>query len=162
MTGKLHTFSYLEKLSTAVLLSFLTCWNFIFQFSSVAESCPTLCAPWTGAHQASLYIVTPGGYSIHVRWVGDTIQPSHPLLSPSPPTFNPSQHQGLFKGVSSSHQVAKGLEFQLQNQSFQCIFRTDFLSDGLVGSPCSPRDSQIVFSNTTIQKHQFFSAQLSL
>ena len=63
----------------------------------------------------------------HVHWVSDAIQPSHPLLSPSPPTFNLSQHQGLFRWVSSSPQVAKVLEFQLQHQSFQWIFRTDFL-----------------------------------
>ena len=71
----------------------------------------------------------------HVHWVSDTIQPSHPLLSPSHLAFNLSQHQGLFKWVSCSHQVAKVLEFQLQYQSFQWIFRTDFLYDGLVGSP---------------------------
>jgi len=63
----------------------------------------------------------------HVHWVGDAIQPSHPLPSPSPPTFRLSQHQGLFQGVSSLHQVAKGLEFQLQRQSFQWTFRTHFL-----------------------------------
>ena len=62
----------------------------------------------------------------HVHWVSDAIQPSHPLSSPSP-AFNFSQHQGLFKWVSSSQQVAKGLELQLQHQSFQWIFRTDFL-----------------------------------
>ena len=78
----------------------------------------------------------------HVHWVSDSIQPSHPLSSPSPPTFNLSQHQGLFQWVSSSHQVAKVLGFQLQHRSFQWIFRTDFLQDGLVGSPCSPKDSQ--------------------
>ena len=60
--------------------------------------------------------------------------PSNPLWPPSPPTFNLSQNQGLFKRVSSSHQVAKVLEFQLQDQSFQCIFRTDFLQDGPTGS----------------------------
>ena len=76
----------------------------------------------------------------HVHWIGNAIQPSHPLSSASPPAFNLSQHQGLFQGVSSSHQVAKVLEFQLQ--SFQWIFRTDFLENWLVGSPCSPRDSQ--------------------
>ena len=59
----------------------------------------------------------------HVYWVGDAIQPSHPLSSPSPPTFNLSQHQGLFQWVSSLHEVAKVLEFQLQHQSFQWIFR---------------------------------------
>ena len=68
---------------------------------------------------------------IHVHWVGDTVQPSHLLLSPSLPVFNLSQHQGLFHWVSSSHQVAKVLEFQLQHLSFQWIFRTDFLWDWL-------------------------------
>ena len=62
----------------------------------------------------------------HVRWVGDAIQPSHPLSSPSP-AFNLSQYQGLFKRLSSSHQVAKILEFQLQHLSFQWTPRTDFL-----------------------------------
>ena len=62
----------------------------------------------------------------HVHWVGDAIQSSHPLSSPSP-AFSLSQHQGLFQWVSSSHPVAKVLEFQLQDQSFQWIFRTDFL-----------------------------------
>ena len=78
----------------------------------------------------------------HVHCVSDATQPSQPLLFPSPPTFSLSQHQGLCKCVSSSHQVAKVLEFQLQHQSFQWIFRTDFLYDGLVGSPYCPRDSQ--------------------
>ena len=63
----------------------------------------------------------------HAHRVGDAIQPSHPLSSPSPPAFNLSQHQGLFQWVSSLYQVAKVLELQLQHQSFQWIFRTDFL-----------------------------------
>ena len=63
----------------------------------------------------------------HVHWVDDAIQPSYPLLSPSPLAFNLSQHQGLFKWVSSSHQVAKVLESQLHHQSFQWTPRTDFL-----------------------------------
>ena len=62
----------------------------------------------------------------HVLRVGDAIQPSHPLSSPSPPTFNLSQHQGLFQWVCFSHQVAKVLEFLLQHQSFQWIFRLIF------------------------------------
>ena len=70
---------------------------------------------------------TPGVSQTHVHWVSDAIQPSHPLLSPSPPTFSLSQHQGLYHWpkVSSLHQVARVLEFQLQlqHQSFQCIFR---------------------------------------
>ena len=63
----------------------------------------------------------------HVHWVGDAIQPSHPLSSPSPPAPNPSQHQGLFQWVNSSHGVAKVLEFQLQPQSFQWTPRTGLL-----------------------------------
>ena len=78
----------------------------------------------------------------HVHQVSDAIQPSHSLQSLSPPALNLSQHQGLFQWVSSSHQVAKVLEFQLQHQFFQWIVKTDFLYDGLVGSPCCPRDSQ--------------------
>ena len=62
---------------------------------------------------------TPGVYPNPCPSVSDVIQPSHPLSSPSPPALNLSQHQGLFQGVSSSHQVAKALEFQLQHQSFQ-------------------------------------------
>ena len=62
-----------------------------------------------------------------VHRVGDAIQPSHPLSSPSPPTPNPSQHQGLFQWVNSSHEVAKVLEFQLQHQSFHWTPRTDLL-----------------------------------
>ena len=98
----------------------------VSQFSS--QSYPTLCDPmdcttpgFPVLHQLSELAQT------HVHWVGDAIQLSHPLLSPSPPIFNLSQHQGLFQWVSSSHEVAKVLEIQLQHQSFQCIFRTDFL-----------------------------------
>ena len=69
----------------------------------------------------------PESTQTHVQGVGDAIQPSHPLLSPSPSVLNLSQHQGLFKWVSSSHQVAKVLEFQLQHQSFQWTPRTDLL-----------------------------------
>ena len=116
-----------------------------FQFSSVAQSCPTLCNPMNHStpglpdHQQLLEFT-----QTHVHWVSDAIQPSQPLSSPSPPAPNPSHHQGLFQWVSSVHQVDKELEFQLQHQSFQRILRTDLLQDGLkeVGSPCSPRDSQ--------------------
>ena len=78
----------------------------------------------------------------HVHRTGDAIQPSHPPSSPSPPALNLSQHQGLFQRVSSSHQMAKILELQLQDQSFQCYsglisFRMDWLD-----SPCCPRDYQ--------------------
>ena len=91
------------------------------------------------------------------HWVGDAIQPSHPLSSPSPPAPNPSQHQGLFQRVNSS--VAKVLELQLRHQSFQRTPRTDLLQDGLVGSPCSPRDSQE--SSLTPQFKSIISSALS-
>ena len=84
---------------------------------------------------------TPG-VQTQVHWVGDAIQPSHPVSSPSPPAFKPSQHQSLFQWVNSSHEVAKVLEFQLQHHSFQRNPRVDLLKNGLVGSLCSPRDSQ--------------------
>ena len=98
------------------------------QLNSVAQSCLTLCNPMNRS--------TPGfpvhhqlleSTQTHVHRVGDAIQPSHPLLSPSPPALNLSQHQGLFQWVSSSHQVAKVLEFQLQHQSFQRTPRNDLL-----------------------------------
>ena len=98
------------------------------QFSSVAQSCPTLCDPMNRStpglpvhHQLPEFIQT------HIHRVSDDIQPSHPLSSPSPPAPSPSQHQGLFQWVSSSHQVAKVLGFQLQHQSFQWTPRTDLL-----------------------------------
>ena len=69
----------------------------------------------------------PESAKTHFRWVGDAIQPSHPPSSPSSPVFSLFQHQGLLKWVSSLHKVTKVLEFQLQHQSFQWIFRTDFL-----------------------------------
>ena len=84
----------------------------------------------------------------HVHWVSDSIQ-IYPLLSPSPPVFNLSQHQSLFQEFSSSDQVTKVLELQLQHHSFQWISRLDFLQDWLVWSPCFPRDSQE--STSTLQ-----------
>ena len=99
--------------------------------------------PWTAA-QARLPCPSPshGVTQTHDHWVGDAIQPTHPLSFPSPPAFDLSQQHGLFQRVSSSHQVAKVLEFQLQHQSFQWIFTTDFLYVWLVWSPCCTRDSQ--------------------
>ena len=76
------------------------------------------------------------------------------LCCPSPPSFSLSQHQGLFQWVSSSHKVAKVLEFQLQHQSLQWILRTDLLYDGLVGSPCSPRDSHKSSPTPQFKSHQ--------
>ena len=99
--------------------------------------------PWIAAHQASLvHHQLPEFTQTHVHRVGDAIQPSHPLSSPSPPAPSPSQHQSLFQWVNSSHEVANVLEFQLQCHSLQRNPRADLLQNRLVGSPCSPRDSQ--------------------
>ena len=110
-----------------------------FSLSVVSDSLQPhgLCTPGFPVHYQ-----LPELAQTHVHEVSDAIQPSHPLLSPSPPAFNLSWHQGLFQWVSSSHQVAKVLEFQLQHQSFQWTFRIDFLYDWLIWSPCSPRDSR--------------------
>ena len=117
--------------------------NHSLQFSSVAQSCLTLCDP--------MYCSTPG-FPVHqqlpeltetpVHQIGDAIQASRLLSSSSPPAFHLSHHQDLFQSVSSSHEVAKVLKLQLQHQYFQWTPRTDFLQDWLVRSPCSPRDSQ--------------------
>ena len=111
--------------------------------SSVAQSCLML---WDHMNCSTpgfpVHHQLPELVQTYAHRVSDAIQPSHPLLSPSSPAFNLSQHQGLFQWGSSSHQVARVLEFQLQHQSFQWIFRTNFLWDWLAWSPCSPRDSE--------------------
>ena len=128
------------------------------QFSSVAQSCPVLCDPMDcSTPEFPVHHRLPVLTQTHVHQVDDASQPSHLLLSPSPPTFNLSQYQGLFKRISSLHQVAKVLE--LQHHSFQWIFKVDFLKDWVVWSPYYPRDSSRVFSSIPIQKHQFFSTQ---
>ena len=106
--------SFFLETSADVFCSFFYCilsyW--FVQFSSVAQSCPTLCDPMNHStpglpvHQQLLEFT-----QTHVHQVGDAIQPSHPLSSPSPPAPNPSQHQGLFQWVNSSHEVAKVLDF---------------------------------------------------
>ena len=128
------------------------------QFSSVAQSCPTLCNPMNHSTPGlPVHHQLPEFTQTHAHWVGDTTQPSHPLLSPSPPAPNPSQHQGLFQWVNSLHEAAKVLEFQLQHQFFQ-----DWSPLGWTGwISLQSKGLSRVFSNTTVQKHQFFGAQLS-
>ena len=129
-------------------------------FSSVAQSCPTLCDPVNRSMPGlPVHHQLPEFTQTHVHRVGDAIQPSHPLSFPSPSAPSPSQHQGLFQWVSFSCEVAKVLEFQLQHLSFQWTPRTDLLSDRLVGSPCSPRDSQE--SSPTPQLKSINSSTLS-
>ena len=133
------------------------------QFSSVTESIPTLCDPMDCSMPGlPVHHQFPEFTQTHVHWASDAIQPSHPLSSPSPPTFNLSQHQGLFQWVRSLHEVAKVLEFQLQHQS---LFRTAY--SGLISLRMDfwillSKGLSRVFSNTTVQKYQFFGAQLSL
>ena len=139
------------------------------QFSSVAQSCPTLCNPMnrstsglTVHHQLLEYTQT------HVHWVGDAIQPSHPLSSLSPPAFNLSQHQSLFKWVTLHIRWPKYWSF-----SFNIIPSNEYsglIPLGWIGwISLSSRDlnflktlKKTIISNTTVQTHQFFSAQPSL
>ena len=127
------------------------------QLSSVAQSCPTLWPRGLQHTRLPCPSTTPRACSNSCpssQWCHPTISSS---VSPSPFAFNLSQHQGLFQWVSSLHLVAKVLAFQ--HQSFQWVFRTDRLQDGLVGSPCSPRDSQE--SSPTPQFKSINSAVLS-
>ena len=104
----------------------ISCRSESVQFSSVAQSCLTLCDPMDGSAPGfPVHHQLPELTQTHAHWVGDAIQPSHPLSSPSPPAFDLSQHQGLFQWVSSLNPVAKAVE--LQHQSFQWIFKVDFL-----------------------------------
>ena len=128
-----------------VLISQISvCWHPISQsVRSVAQSCPNLCDPMNCSIPGlPVHHQLPEFTQTHVHQVSDAIQPSHPQSSPFPPALNSSKHQSLFQWINSSHEVAKVLEFQLQHQSFQWTPRTDLLQNGLVGSPCSPGDSQ--------------------
>ena len=147
--------SFLRLIFKIPLLLFL-------KFSPVAQSCPTLCNPMNHSMPGlPVHHQLPEFTQTHVHWVGDAIQPSHPLLSPSP-TFNLSQHQGLFKmsqisasggqsfGVSASTSV-----LPMNTQDSSPLGWTGWIS-------LQSKGLSIVFSNTTVQKHQFFSTQLSL
>ena len=141
-------FTYLRNPSKKFLLDL----KLANGLSSVTQSCLTLCNPMACIKPAlPVHRQLPEFTQTQVHWVRDAIQPSHPLLSPSPPALNLSQNQGLFQWVDSSHQVAKVWEFQLRYQSFQWIFRVDFLKDWLVWSPCrQSKGLSRVFSSTTI------------
>ena len=133
----------------------------LVQFSSVAQLCLTLCDHMNCSMPSlPVYHQRPESTQTHVHWISDAIQPSHSLSSPSPPALNLSQHQGLFQWVSSSHQVAKiGVSastsvLPMYTQDWSPLGWTDWIflqSKGLTR----------VFSNTTVQKHQFFSAKPS-
>ena len=126
---------------------------------SIAQSCPTLCDPMDCStpglpvlHHVSEFTQT------HVHWVGDAIQPPHPLSSPSPPALNLSQHQGLFKWVRSSHQVAKLIGVSA-SASVLPLNTQDWFRLGLTGLiSLQTKGFSRVFSSTTVWKHQFFGA----
>ena len=136
------------------LQNFLLLYTRHILFSSVAQSCPTPCNPMNRSMPGlPVHHQLLGFTQTHVHRVGDAIQPSHLLSSPFPPAPNPSQHQSLFQCVNSSHEVAKVL------CSFQRTPRADLLQNGLVGSPCRPRDSQE--SSSTLQFKSVNSSALS-
>ena len=133
-------------------------------FSSVAQSCPTLRDPMDHSTPGfPVHHQLPEFTQTHVHWVGDAIPPSHPLSSPSPPAFNLSQHQGLFKWVSSSHQVAKVLEFQLQHQSFQTVscdkdkFRAEAIEDQEPDSCCLGAMAALTYLLSVFQVYSLFT-----
>ena len=125
---------FFQPIAASVLISCFWYWWFFFLSRLARYSVQLSCSIMSNSLRSHglqhpglpVHHQLPKFTQTHVHWVCDATQPSHPLSSPSP-TFNLSRHQGLFKWVSSSHQVAKVLEIQLQHQSFQWIFRTDFL-----------------------------------
>ena len=132
------------------------------QFSSVTQSCPTLCDPMNRSTPGLLvHHQLPEFTQTHVHRVSDAIQSSQTLSSPSPPAPNPSQHQGLFQWVSSSHEVAKVVEFQ--SASVLPVNTQDWSPLGWTGWIfLQSKGLARVFSSTTVQKHQFFGTKLSL
>ena len=136
------------------------------QFSSVAQSCPTLCHPMD-CSTPPCPSPTPRVYSNSYHWVGNAIQPSHTLSSPSPPVFNLSQHQGLFQWVSSLLQMAKVLEFQLHNispsneYSGLISFRIDWLDLLAVQGTFESLLQHHSSKSSILQHSAFFVVQLS-
>ena len=130
--------------------------------SSVAQSCPTFCDPMNrNMPGLPVHHQLPESTQTHIHRVSDAIQPSHPLSSPSPPALNPSQHQGLFQWVNSSHEVARVLEFQLKASFLPKKSQGWSPSEWTGWISLQSRGHSRVFSNTTVQKHQFFGAQPS-
>ena len=134
----------------------------VWQFSSVTQCVQLFTTTWTSPCQASLSITKlPEPTQTHVHWASDAVQTSHPLSAPSP-AFNLSQHQGLFHWVSSSHQVAKVFPVSAL-ASFLPVNIQDWFPLGWTRwVSLQSKGLSIVFSNTTVQKHQFFSTQVSL
>ena len=162
-------YSWVPKLLLAVIAAMKlkdTCslegklWQtFVIQLLSVSDSL------WSHGLQHTRFPIlhyVPDFAQTHVHWVNDAIQSSHPLSPPSPPALSLSQHHGLFQWVSSLHQVAKVLEFQRQHQSFTVNIQDWFPLRWTGLTSLQSKGFSRVFSNTTVQKHQFFGTQLSL
>ena len=152
LRSNIHSFMALGNISSklAFLLNKITVskrekWQSLDKTLSVQFSCSVVSdslRPRESQHaRPPCPSPTPGVHS-DSRPLSQWCHPSHPLSSLSPPALNPSQHQSLFQWVNSSHEVAKVLEFQPQHHSFQRNPKADLLQNGLVGSPCSPSDSQ--------------------
>ena len=138
-------------------------WKLTFssvQFSSVAQSCPTLCNPMNRSTPGlPVHHQLPESTQTHVHRVSDAIQPSHPLLSPSPPALNLSQHQGLFKESALCIGYPKYWNFSFNISPY--IEHLGLFSFRIGWISLKSKGLSRVFSNTTVQKHQFFGAQLS-
>ena len=131
--------------------------SFEDQFSSVTQLCPTLCNPMDCSMPGfPVHHQFPELAQTHVHQVGDAIQPSHPLSTPSPPALNLSQHQGLFQGVSSSHSDGQSIGVSA-SASVLPINIQGWLPLGWTGwISLQSKGLLRVFSNTTVQMHQFF------
>ena len=135
---------------------------FSVQFSSVTQSCPTLCNPMNRSMPGlPVHHHLPEFTQTHIHRVGDAIQPSRPLSAPFSPAPNPSQHQGLFQWVSylawggqSTGVSALASVLPMNTQDWSPLGWTGCIS-------LQSKGLSRVFSNTTVQKHQFFSTQLS-
>ena len=132
------------------------------QFSSVAQSCLTLCDPIErNTPGFPVHHQLPEPTQTHVYHVGDASQPSHLLSSPSPPAFNLSQHQGLFQWIGSSHPGGQSIGASASASALPINIQ-DWFPLGLTGwISLQSKGLSRVFSNTTVQKHQFLGAQLS-
>ena len=135
---------------------------FRFQFSSAAQSCPTLWNPMDCSTPGiPVHHQLPEFTQTHVYWVGDAIEPSHLLLSPSPPTFNLSKHQDLFRWVTSFTSGGQSIGVSASTPVFLMNIQ-DWFPLGWPGwISLQSKGLSRVFSNTTVQKHQFFGTQLS-
>ena len=148
MWTSLHNFFWLHHKLSSV--------HFSHSVMSDSSQPHGLCTPGP-----PVYHQLPEFTQTHVHWVSDAMKPFHPLSSLSPPTFNLLQHQGLFQWVSSSHQVAKVLVsastsvFPMNTQDWSPLGWTGLIS-------LQSKGLSRVFSNTTVQKHQFFGTQISL